>query len=63
LATVVWLITFLKLVAALLGLAVVQEWGRRLPRWILLTLSWGATAILVLYGDCWSSDRDWLRSA
>ncbi|MEI7032329.1 DUF3995 domain-containing protein [Streptomyces pratensis] len=47
---VVWLTAGLKLFAAVLGLAVVQEWGQRVPRRVLLTLSWGATAALVLYG-------------
>lgn len=47
---VVWLTAGLKLIAAVLGLAVVQEWGRRMPRRTLLTLSWGAATVLVLYG-------------
>ncbi|GAA2107972.1 DUF3995 domain-containing protein [Actinomadura alba] len=46
----VWLIAGLKLVAAVLGPALVQSWGRRFPRWMLLTLSWGAATVLVLYG-------------
>ncbi|NGO71670.1 DUF3995 domain-containing protein [Streptomyces boncukensis] len=47
---VLWLTAGLKLIAAVLGLALVRKWGKRLPRWTLLALSWGATAVLVLYG-------------
>lgn len=47
---VVWVTVVLKIVGATLGLALVQPWGRRLPRWLLLSGSWGATAVLVLYG-------------
>lgn len=47
---VIWLAVALKLTAATLGLAVAREWGRRLPRWLVLTLAWGAATVLVLYG-------------
>ena len=50
LIAVLWVTVVLKLVGALLGLAVVRPWGRRLPRWLLLTAAWGATTVLVLYG-------------
>jgi Protein of unknown function (DUF3995) len=50
LIAIVWVTVVLKLVASLLGLALVQSWGRRLPRWMLRTAAWGATIILVLYG-------------
>jgi Protein of unknown function (DUF3995) len=49
LIAVVWVTVVLKAVGATFGLALVQPWGRRLPRWM-LTASWGATAVLVLYG-------------
>ena len=47
---VVWVTAVLKVVAATLGLALVQPWGRRLRRWTLLTASWGATAVMVMWG-------------
>lgn len=50
LIAIVWLTVVLKLVGAVLGLALVQPWGRRVPRWMLLTASWTATVVLVLYG-------------
>jgi hypothetical protein len=50
LIAIVWATVVLKLIASVLGLALVQEWGRRVPRWMLRTAAWGATIILVLYG-------------
>ncbi|WP_367127687.1 DUF3995 domain-containing protein [Saccharothrix sp. HUAS TT1] len=50
LIAVVWVTVVLKLVGALLGPALVEPWGRRVPRWMLLTASWTATVVLVLYG-------------
>jgi uncharacterized protein DUF3995 len=46
----VWITGFLKVGGALLALALVQPWGRRLPRPLLLLLGWGAAALLALYG-------------
>ena len=34
----------------LLALALVQSWGRRLPRWLLLIAAWGTGALLLLHG-------------
>lgn len=48
--TAVWVTGFLKVAGALLALALVQPWGRRLPRPLLLMLGWGAAAVLTLYG-------------
>lgn len=50
LIAVVWVTAGLKLFAAVLGLALVRPWGRRLPRWMLLIAAWGTTVVLVLYG-------------
>lgn len=36
--------------AILVALALVQPWGRRLPRWLLSLLAWGGTGLLVLRG-------------
>ncbi|WP_130796300.1 DUF3995 domain-containing protein [Streptomyces otsuchiensis] len=50
LLTVVWITAALKLFAALLGLAVVRHWGRRLPRRALLVPAWAAGSVLTVYG-------------
>ncbi|KAA2254459.1 DUF3995 domain-containing protein [Solihabitans fulvus] len=73
LIAVVWVTVALKLAGGVLGLALVRPWGRRPPRWMVLTAGWGATALLVLYGGVLvgvqalvqagviqaSSDMDW----
>lgn len=45
-----WITGALKVAAGLLALALVQSWGRLIPRWLLLVAGWGASAGLVLYG-------------
>ena len=40
----------LKVLGGVLALALVQRWGRRLPRRLLLALGWSGATILVLYG-------------
>ncbi len=35
-------------IAVAIALALVQPWGRRLPRWLLGLLAWSATGLLVL---------------
>ena len=40
----------LKVLGGVLALALVQPWGRRLPRRLLLTLGWLGASVLVLYG-------------
>jgi hypothetical protein len=45
-----WLVVLAKVIGAVLGLAVVRRWGRRVPRRLLLTACWGATTVLVGYG-------------
>jgi hypothetical protein len=37
-------------VGIVLPLALAQSWGRRIPRWILLTLAWTGCALLSLRG-------------
>lgn len=46
----VWVTGFLKVVGALLALALVSAWGERLPRLPVALLGWGAAAVLTLYG-------------
>lgn len=47
---VLWLTGALKVLAGVLALALVQSWGRLIPRWMLLIAAWGAGVLLVLYG-------------
>jgi hypothetical protein len=47
---IVWATGVLKVVAALLALALVHPWGRSIPRRMLLVAGWAAGAVLVLYG-------------
>lgn len=39
----------LCVLGALLALALVQPWGGRLPRWMLLSAAWGASALFVAH--------------
>jgi uncharacterized protein DUF3995 len=45
-----WATGALKAVGGLLALALVQPWGRAIPRWMRLTAAWGAGALMFLYG-------------
>jgi hypothetical protein len=45
-----WAIGLLKVLGGLLALALVQPWGRSIPRWLLLALGWGGGGLLALYG-------------
>jgi len=45
-----WITGFLKLVGALLALALVTRWGARLPARSLAVLGWGAAGLLFVYG-------------
>lgn len=46
----VWITGVLKVVGAALALALVQQWGLRLPRKPVLVLGWAAAALPTLYG-------------
>ena len=56
------LINLMIVAGVLLPLALVQQWGRRLPRWLLLSAAWIATGILTLRGASGLLD-DLLRAA
>ena len=45
-----WAATALKVVGALLALALVRPWGRRLPGPLLLVTAWAGAVVLTLYG-------------
>jgi hypothetical protein len=47
---VVWATGVAKVLAGLLAFALVRPWGRRIPRWALLSGAWGGGALLVLHG-------------
>jgi hypothetical protein len=47
---ILWATGALKVVGGVLALALVQPWGRSLPRWLLVTLAWGGGILLALYG-------------
>lgn len=46
----VWVTGFLKIALGALALALVQPWGRRLPRRLLMLAVWGIGIGLTLYG-------------
>jgi hypothetical protein len=43
-------VIFLSLLAIFVALAPIRTWGRNIPRWILRTMAWIASAILTLRG-------------
>jgi hypothetical protein len=45
-----WIGAILKVASGLVALALVQPWGSRVPRWILLILVWGAGTLLFVHG-------------
>ncbi len=46
----VWVTGLLKVFGAILALALVTQWGTRLPRSPLVVLGWSAAGLLTLYG-------------
>lgn len=48
--TMVWVTGVLKVAGGLLALALVQPWGLRLPRHLLLLAAWGGAVLLTAYG-------------
>jgi Protein of unknown function (DUF3995) len=49
----VWVTGFMKVLGALFALALVSDWGTRLPRRLIAILGWAAAAVLTLYGGSW----------
>ena len=45
-----WLSAVLKVLSGIVVLALVQPWGRRIPRWLLLLLAWGAGTLVFVHG-------------
>ena len=45
-----WISAILKVFSGFVALALVQPWGRMVPRWILLILVWGAGTLLFVHG-------------
>ena len=45
-----WLVAIVKLGYAIYGLALMQDWGRIFPRWLMLLGGWGVGIVTMLYG-------------
>jgi len=45
-----WLSAFIKVISGVVVLALIQPWGRMIPRWLLLMLAWGAGTLLFVHG-------------
>jgi hypothetical protein len=45
-----WATGVLKVIGGLVALALVQPWGRVIPRWMRSTVAWGIGVALILYG-------------
>ncbi len=46
---ILWISGLAKIFIGILALALVQAWGHRLPRWILLTGGWATGLLITLY--------------
>lgn len=47
---ITWITGVLKLCGGVFALALVQPWGRKFPRWLLLIATWGAAVVLLVHG-------------
>ncbi|HEX6478878.1 MAG TPA: DUF3995 domain-containing protein [Ktedonobacteraceae bacterium] len=47
---VLWITAIIKVVSGFVALALIQPWGRMVPRWALLILAWGAGTLLFVHG-------------
>src|SRR5262252_8901245 len=47
---VLWIAAIIKVFSGLIALALIRPWGRRIPRWVLLILVWGAGTLLFVHG-------------
>jgi len=45
-----WLGALVKVISGVFVLALIQPWGRVIPRWLLLMLAWGAGTLLFVHG-------------
>ncbi len=45
-----WISAIIKVFSGFVALALVQPWGSRVPRWLLLLLAWGAGTLLFVHG-------------
>jgi hypothetical protein len=50
LIALLWITGLLKVFGGFVALALVQSWGLRVPRWLLLLLAWGAGTLLFVHG-------------
>ena len=47
---VLWITAIIKVGSGFVALALIQPWGRIVPRWALLILAWGAGTLLFVHG-------------
>jgi len=47
---VLWIAAIIKVFSGLIAVALIRPWGRRIPRWVLLILVWGAGTLLFVHG-------------
>lgn len=47
---ILWITGLLKVAGAIFALALVQRWGRRIPRRLMIALGWGGGLTMILYG-------------
>ncbi len=47
---VLWITAIVKVLSGFVALALVQAWGKKIPRWLLLILAWGAGTLLFVHG-------------
>lgn len=45
-----WLSSFIKVISGIVVLALIQPWGKMIPRWLLLLLAWGAGTLVFVHG-------------
>lgn len=50
LIVLLWITALIKVFSGFVALALIQPWGRMVPRWILLILAWGAGTLLFVHG-------------
>lgn len=48
---VLWITAIVKVLSGFVALALVQAWGKKIPRWLLLILAWGAGTLLFVHGS------------
>jgi hypothetical protein len=50
-----WLSALIKIISGVVVLALIEPWGKRVPRQVLLLLAWGAGTLLFVHGGLFFS--------